>query len=587
MAVICIPVVIDGEPSEVCIGAPGPAGPPGPEGPQGPQGAQGPAGPAGAAGAPGADGAPGPAGAAGPQGEPGAEGQAGPAGPQGEPGPQGPQGVPGPPGPQGPPGSGGGGGDVTLASARVVVDGTMTAGDAALTSLTANFTSADVGAVIAVYDAGPETNGYRQPLSSRIVSVESASRATLANPAVVAVNPSSRVVWGHDRTAIFQAKLNGGGQVALPAGHHMVRALAVMVSGTAATGAGIGQTTLENWDVGVDHCLLEVGQVGVYGDVPEDAYVTDLAFRGLTLRQVDYPTNPMGKVVLAEATSGVIFHDNEIIGRSYEGLMVAGNSRRWSVRNNVATTACGLGGPGYGDTTSAFNLNGLDIAAEGNVCRNAGQAFEVGGRRVRVANNVIGPDIQMAVNIGSSAIGVWDITVVGNRIEGAQVVVSNGSGTLNRIYILNNHFVNATVAIDSGNEANTLLWPPLDTVIHGQSVIAGNTFTVTDPNIGELIVSGGPETWSGKESLLIDGNEMLLQSVLNVPVLTAFGLQMPTVVRNLTVVGQGTSQRDIKVAQGTNRANLRLVQVMMTFGWAVQVQGGTNESYAAYAIVSD
>lgn len=441
----------------------------------------------------------------------------------------------------------------------LATDCAMTAGSAVLTCPTPRFAVDDPGKVVGVEDAGPEMNGYRLGISGTIVSVQSALQATLSVSATVSVNPSPRALWGVDKTAFYQAQIEAlpesGGVITIPAGHHMVEVLKLPCAVKGANfygpcprahnnitlrGAGRGQTILENWKVDTQHSILELG---FHGEIPTillgNDRVKNLIVRDLTLRQVKAPTNTAAKVVAAYATERVDILDNEFIGAAYECLVMSGGkSRLWSVRGNVATTACGFGGPGYSNTTSAFNLGGNDWIAEHNLCENAGQCFEISGYRIRVAHNYMRPSgpNALCVNVGSSGGGAWNIVIQGNHLENCDSGALNGIGTLHSVHFLDNYLYNATWAIGSGLDANTVVENEPDTLIHGHSVIAGNTAVATQERYGVFTV-GGNDPIYGRERVLIHNNRIINQAPAPVEVLLLRNLQVPIYVSDMVLFG--------------------------------------------------
>src|SRR3989442_5541428 len=122
---------------------------------------------------------------------------------------------------------------------QVATDCSITLGSNTLTCTTNHFDSGCAGKVIAVYDAGPTQNGYRQPLSSTILAFVSATHITLADSASATANPSSRVVWGTNNDAALQATVdalsppngqggNIGGVVLIPRGRYLTHGVSLL-----------------------------------------------------------------------------------------------------------------------------------------------------------------------------------------------------------------------------------------------------------------------------------------------------------------------------------------------------------------------
>lgn len=136
--------------------------------------------------------------------------------------------------------------------ARAVLDATMDAGSAVLTSASGLFTPDVVGKYVAVQGAGAAGT----PLVTTIADYTSPTQVTLAAAAVTAIAPGASgklAVWGTDDSdAVAEARgeasadiatLWGGAAVEFPAGAGIVDALA-SVEGVAYIGQGDGITTV-------------------------------------------------------------------------------------------------------------------------------------------------------------------------------------------------------------------------------------------------------------------------------------------------------------------------------------------------------
>jgi hypothetical protein len=186
-------------------------------------------------------------------------------------------------------------------------------------------------------------------------------------------------------------------------------------------------------------------------------------------------------------------------------------SIRWRVHYNVVG-ACGHGGPDYPGSTSALNMNGADWTASHNTVTDSLQAVEMGSRRGMLTDNVFvapGRDA-IGVNVGSTGSGIWENTIARNRILGfiSAIEVSNSIGTVNRTTIVDNTIVNGVISVNSGQEKNSVLEGDLDEVVHGTSIVRGNTLRY-DIYLGNQPIKVGTGAYgpqAGLETVHVIGN---------------------------------------------------------------------------------
>jgi hypothetical protein len=429
--------------------------------------------------------------------------------------------------------------------ARVADNCTATAGSPVVTCTTDWFSSADLGKVVAVYGAGDAWRKTTRPLTSHIVRVGSTRSIVLAEPARSS-GRSPRVVWGTDDTAALQQAVdslaarsinNGpGGVLSIPAGHYLVRELSLPCAriGTFSQGtcdasynriwirgAGRAQTLLENWDVDTDAPgLLSLGRRAEPAEVePANARLRQIAISGVSLRQIAYASRP-ANTIWSYATEDVWIVDTAGAGLSYECYVMGGSikSVSWRVHYNEMGP-CGHGGPAYGNSSSALNLNGADWVASFNLVTGSMQAVEMGSRRGTLTDNVfIAPHRDsIGVNVGSAGSGIWSNTIARNQIRGfiSAVEVFNVLGTVNRTSILDNVIVDGVISVNSGMDRNPVREGDEDTVVHGTSIVRGNTLTYTGylGNTPIKVGTGAYGPQAGLETVHVIGNRVIYSAM--------------------------------------------------------------------------
>jgi hypothetical protein len=423
--------------------------------------------------------------------------------------------------------------------AKVATDCGVAAGSFTLTCATDRFVPGDTDKPIVIYGAGAPFAAAARPLTTTIRRVTSARSVSLTAAAVSQVTKSPRVVWGTDDTEALQRAVdsvaasfinNGpGGVLDVPAGHYLVRELAlpcarlgVFAQGTCnATynriwirGAGRDRTTLENWDVETAApAVITLGQrAEIPSAMPSNTRLSTIAISDLSVRQAPHTTRT-SNAIWGYATEDVWIVNTAGSAPSYECYVMGGGvkSIRWRVHYNVVS-GCGHGGPDYPGSTSALNMNGADWTASYNTVTDSLQAVEMGSRRGMLTDNVFVAPIRDAigVNVGSTGSGIWENTIARNRILGfiSAIEVFNSIGTVNRTSIVDNTIVNGVISVNSGQEENTVLEGDLDDVVHGTSIIRGNTLRF-DINLGNQPIKIGTGPYgpqSGLENVHVIGN---------------------------------------------------------------------------------
>jgi hypothetical protein len=423
--------------------------------------------------------------------------------------------------------------------AKVATDCSIAAGSFTLTCATDRFVPADTDKPIVIYGAGAPFAAGARPLTTTIRRVTSLRTVSLAASAVTRVTNAPRVVWGTDDTEALQRALdsvaarfinNGpGGVLDIPAGHYLVRELALPCARLGAfplgtcdatynriwiRGAGRDRTVLENWDV--ETPALAVITLGLRAEIPSatptNNRLSTIAISDLSVRQVPHTTRT-SNAIAGYATEDVWIVNTAGSAPSYECYVMGGGvkSIRWRVHYNVLG-ACGHGGPDYAGSTSALNLNGTEWTASYNTVTDSLQAVEMGSRRGILTDNVfVAPHRDcIGVNVGSTGAGIWDNTIARNRILGfiSAIEVFNSLGTVNRTTIVDNTILNGVISVNSGQEKNTVLEGDLDEVVHGTSIVRGNTLRY-DINLGNQPIKVGTGPYgpqAGLENVQVIGN---------------------------------------------------------------------------------
>lgn len=433
----------------------------------------------------------------------------------------------------------------------VRTDCSITAGSAVLNCPSGRFATADVGKAIGVYGAKTPDTGYVQVLATTIASRQSATQVTLAAAATVTANPSPRVVYGTDNTVTIQrivdttvAAPNGrggnvGGEVIFGPGTYLLKTLFMPCSRVGVNnvasgfppsctraynniwlrGSGQFTTVLENIDPSATTALISIADYTTPPDYYGDGNrpLVGLSITDMTVHQVLNAPSGATKVISAiteieDSRVERVF----VTGTSYECLYLSGF--RLIVRDNYAS-GCSHLGPGRGIAVSAFNIpvcsdclflhNRFDMQYGG-----APYASESGFRRsVVMGNHFVCDPTNLSGGFGfemnSSNLGLYDIAFIGNTIHHCSTGLDLGNvlGTANRFLIKGNVFVNsglfATSGVESQGVSSNNQFGELDTVIHGVSVIDGNSFildgvmdsTQIGINIGSSDLYAGQESW--------------------------------------------------------------------------------------------
>jgi hypothetical protein len=426
-----------------------------------------------------------------------------------------------------------------LGDAKVATDCSIAAGSFTLTCATDRFVPGDTDKPIVIYGAGAPFASGARPLTTTIRRVTSLRSVSLTASAVSRVTNAPRVVWGTDDTQALQRALdsvaasfinNGpGGVLDIPAGHYLVRELALPCArlGEFALGVcnatynriwirggGRERTTLENWDIDTPApALITLGQrAEIPLATPSNTRLSTIAISDLSVRQVPHTTRT-SNAIWGYATEDVWIINTAGSAPSYECYVMGGGAKsvRWRVHYNVLS-GCGHGGPDYPGSTSALNMNGSDWTASHNTVTDSLQAVEMGSRRGMLTDNVFVAPIRDAigVNVGSTGSGIWQNTIARNRILGfiSAIEVFNSIGTVHSTTIVDNTIVNGVISVNSGQEENTVIEGDVDEVIHGTSIVRGNTLRY-DINLGNQPIKVGTGPYgpqAGLENVEVVGN---------------------------------------------------------------------------------
>jgi hypothetical protein len=423
--------------------------------------------------------------------------------------------------------------------AKVATDCSIAAGSFTLTCATDRFVPGDTDKPIVIYGAGAPFASGARPLTTTIRRVTSLRSVSLTASAVSRVTNAPRVVWGTDDTEALQRALdsvaasfinNGpGGVLDVPAGHYLVRELALpcarlgeFAQGVCNTtynriwirGAGRDRTTLENWDVETPAPgVITLGhRAEIPSATPSNTRLSTIAISDLSVRQVPHTTRT-SNAISSYATEDVWIINTAGSAPSYECYVMGGGAKsvRWRVHYNVLS-GCGHGGPDYPGSTSALNMNGADWTASHNTVTDSLQAVEMGSVRGMLTDNVfVAPRRDaIGVNIGSTGSGIWQNTIARNRILGfiSAIEISNSIGTVNRTTIVDNTIVNGVISVNSGQDKNSVVEGDVDDVVHGTSIVRGNTLRY-DINLGNQPIKVGTGAYgpqAGLENVEVVGN---------------------------------------------------------------------------------
>jgi hypothetical protein len=405
-----------------------------------------------------------------------------------------------------------------LGDGQVAVDCSMTASSAVLSCASAHFASGDVGKAIGVYDTGPTTNGFLQPLSTTIASFSDSQHVTLTASATTTASPSSRVIWGTDNTAAIQSAVDAqagmsGGTVTFPAGMYLVRSVELpcstigTFSGHSCTavynnitlsGASAVTTILENWDITVNNSNTGGGggilsdRVGVVNlgrwtqNSSPNNPLSGILLTGLTINQVKNPTSNGAKGISSGDTTNIEIANFALSGPSYEGVFPDGNSTYWKIHDGTVSNV-GFGGPGYSNTTSGINLNSYLSSVYNMTITNCAQGIEMGSSNNQIYNNTfIGPPNLAFNGLPLSIDGGWQNSITGNVFMNwhSGIVTGGLAGISTQWTITGNTFYNVLTGFEltSGQSTNGYTPPPGIIVPppYGNSTFSNNSFFYTD-----------------------------------------------------------------------------------------------------------
>ncbi|MFB3915148.1 MAG: hypothetical protein ACE14M_00340 [Terriglobales bacterium] len=308
---------------------------------------------------------------------------------------------------------------------------------------------------------------------------------------------SRRVVWGTDNTSAIQTAVNSkamtsnddqtGAVVYFPPGHYLTKGIQAACAYIGENGCtshynnfwfmGTGRDTskLENWDPETTvHGIFSLG-----GSATDAHRLHAVKISGLSILQVQNPSSNSTKTIDTVRTEYTDIFDNYISGQSYECYYDPGGIRAWKNRvHDNYFKDCGWGGPAYGNVLAAINGNGSHFHAYNNYVEKAGQCFESGSRNALIEGNFCTNDAQFGwgINIGNTGAGTWDVVVRNNTFRNTSgYSVSNGIGTMNRIHITHNTFINAGRILLGDGAASNSWGSEVDSVVHGTSEFSYNT----------------------------------------------------------------------------------------------------------------
>ena len=363
------------------------------------------------------------------------------------------------------------------------------------------------------------------------------------NPVLV-WGTSMRVVWGTDNTAAIQAAVDSaastsndnqtGAVILFPPGHyltHGVIADCTYVGYNSCTrqynnfwfqGSGQDTTTLENWDPNLAYAqptppahpqtpygIFDLGYYGVTRD-GEGSYYNHLLqspkVTGFTLIQVENPADGQAKTLSLGPTQNADVSDNYFTGPSYECIYGGGANDK--IHDNHFGR-CGVGGPSTSAPSSAINIFGGNDYMYNNRIEGGGICTELSGIGQVFEGNYCG---NAAVSgkglvIGSVAGGVWNITVRDNSFTNMYqaCAIQNGNGTLDRVHITNNTFINSSNCSLQDGTTPPVGYPVVtpDSVVHGFSEFSHNTMIE-----GYVAISSHYEKWVVDANTIITNNSI-------------------------------------------------------------------------------
>jgi hypothetical protein len=349
--------------------------------------------------------------------------------------------------------------------------------------------------------------------------------ATVAVPRVTlaAINqPASSITATYSRSATidpdtdnapvinaFLDSLPEGATANLPAGTWPINSGLQINKTRRLRGAGMNATIIvgrgDTWS----------GAVVGFGDYHQNVKVNNVILEDLTVRQEGRTPNAPHRTHTCIFGHGDHFRGNRIKleGSQYEGVVIGGDSID-AVFTECGGVNCGNGGPAYERSTAAFNChtrNGKYIRCWTKGC---GQAVEAG------TNGMVIDDCtfeepgsgtpSIAVNLGSSNWGIYNVTVRNCRIRGYpdSIGTGNGNGRLCRVNIVNN-VVDGTIGFGGGLPNNLVPGNPFEGPDLYGSTIHGNTIFVKTAHGGVILYNTGPSASYavfGRENLSIRRN---------------------------------------------------------------------------------
>lgn len=378
---------------------------------------------------------------------------------------------------------------------------------------------------------------------------------------------SRRVVWGTDSTSAIQAAVDSkamtsnddqtGAVIYFPPGHYLTKGIHFDCSAIGGSctkhysnfwfyGAGRDTTTVENWDPATT-------AKGVFTSDGNNGRLNALKISGFSIVQVENAASNNTKAIYTNGTQYADIFNNYITGQSYECLVLAGGVSSWHDKvhdNNFEN--CGHGGPGYSLGLAAINGNGDHYHVYNNKVVGSGQCFEAGSRDAVIEGNYCINDAT-GMNLGNTGAGTWDVTVRGNVFHNTPCGgAGNEDGTLNRIHIVHNTFINGGQCTLSGGVDTNTFGTDVDTVVHGTSEFGFNTFTYSP--IASYSGNYGPNVNSPYERWLVHDNTITFTSAPDAngnpaAIVLTWAVQVwrPSVVYSLSTLAQ-----PVRPAQGNS-----------------------------------
>jgi hypothetical protein len=464
-----------------------------------------------------------------------------------------------------------------VGDAQLATDCSSISGSAVINCSTSHFTSADIGKVIVLWQAGLIYSvNFTEPLSATILTVNSGTQVTLSVAAGATINPSPHTAWGtNNQTAVTNAinnstcsKTNAGDQsgctLYFPHGYYLLQMIefpcgalgtfgpytcTTFSKNITITGDSATTTHLENWDGNEANTICAAytytcGLISFGAHSTNEGSFSDAAHvvQGVTIKDMRLTQAPYGAgnffksngVVSLGLTKDSELRNTFIEGSSY--LCVSGGggtmpNANMKIHDNFLRF-CGWGGPAIGNSQAALNPIAPYTKIYNNTVYYSAQCVETSAPFVEVLNNrcealddVTGAAMpayvnpQWCLNFDSSTYGFWDMTIIGNlcRHYGSGGYIVNTVNVMSNIDMEDNTFVNTqSFTLQGGIEGPTTGWPNglLPPQVHGTSYFVNNKF-IFDGSFTAGLQTIGIILNSAKEKWVIDRNTIVLAGSLN------------------------------------------------------------------------